>query len=77
MCIRDSAHGGQVLLTAETAALVDGTLAADVTLRELGAYHLKDIDGPQRLYQLLAPGLPTEFAPLRSLGMLPLSLIHI
>jgi class 3 adenylate cyclase/tetratricopeptide (TPR) repeat protein len=65
------AHGGQVLLTAETAALVDGTLAADVTLRELGAYHLKDINGPQRLYQLLAPGLPTEFAPLRSLGMLP------
>ena len=64
-------HGGQVLLTAETAALVDGTLPADVRLRDLGAYHLKDIDAPQRLYQLQAPGLPTEFAPLRSLGTLP------
>jgi class 3 adenylate cyclase/tetratricopeptide (TPR) repeat protein len=64
-------HGGQVLLTAETAALVDGALPADVTLRDLGAYHLKDIDGPQRLYQLLAPGLPSNFPPLRSLGTLP------
>jgi class 3 adenylate cyclase/tetratricopeptide (TPR) repeat protein len=64
-------HGGQVLITAETAALVDGALPADVGLRELGAYHLKDFTEPQRLYQLLAPGLPTEFAPLRSLGTLP------
>ena len=36
-------HGGQVLITAETAALVDGTLPADSSLRELGAYHLKDL----------------------------------
>ena len=59
-------HGGQVLLTAETAALVDGTLPADVSLRELGAYHLKDFTSPQRLYQLLVPGLMAEFPPLRS-----------
>jgi class 3 adenylate cyclase/tetratricopeptide (TPR) repeat protein len=64
-------HGGQVLLTAETAALVGGTLPADVTLRELGAYHLKDFTEPQRLHQLLAPGLPSDFPPLRSLGTLP------
>jgi class 3 adenylate cyclase/tetratricopeptide (TPR) repeat protein len=64
-------HGGQVLLTAETVALVDGTLPADVRLRDLGAYHLKDIGGPQRLYQLLAPGLRSNFPPLRSLGTLP------
>jgi class 3 adenylate cyclase/tetratricopeptide (TPR) repeat protein len=64
-------HGGQVLLTAETAALVDSTLPADVTLRELGAYHLKDFTEPQRLHQLLAPGLPSNFPPLRSLGTLP------
>jgi class 3 adenylate cyclase/tetratricopeptide (TPR) repeat protein len=64
-------HGGQVLMTAETAALVDGTLPADMTLRELGAYHLKDFTEPQRLYQLLAPGLQAQYAPLRSLGTLP------
>ncbi len=64
-------HGGQVLMTAETAALVDGTLPADVTLRDLGAYRLKDFTEPQRLYQLLAPGREAEYPPLRSLGTLP------
>jgi class 3 adenylate cyclase/tetratricopeptide (TPR) repeat protein len=64
-------HGGQVLVSAETAALVDGRLPADVTLLDLGAYHLKDFTEPQRLYQLQSPGLPSEFPPLRSLGMLP------
>ena len=64
-------HGGQVLLTSETAALVDGTLPADVTLRDLGAYHLKDFTQPQRVHQLVAPALSAEFPPLRSLGTLP------
>ncbi len=64
-------HGGQVLMTAEAAALVNGTLPAGVTLRELGAYHLKDFTEPQRLYQLLPPGVEAEYAPLRSLGTLP------
>ena len=64
-------HGGQILLTSETTALVVRTLPADVTLRDLGAYHLKDFTEPQRVFQLLAPGLPAEFPPLRSLGTLP------
>lgn len=64
-------HGGQILLTAETAALVRGALPADVSLRELGAYHLKDIAEPERVHQLLAPELPADFPPLRSLGTLP------
>ena len=64
-------HGGQVLMTAEAAALVDDALQADTSLRDLGAYHLKDFTEPQRLYQLLAPGLQVEFPPLRSLGTLP------
>ncbi|MFY9663210.1 MAG: FxSxx-COOH system tetratricopeptide repeat protein [Candidatus Cybelea sp.] len=72
-------HGGQVLMTAEVAALVDGTLPAGVSLRELGAYHLKDSTEPQRLYQLMAPGAETEYAPLRSLGTLPsdLSIVDV
>jgi class 3 adenylate cyclase/tetratricopeptide (TPR) repeat protein len=64
-------HGGQVLLTAEAAALVGGALPSDVSLRDLGAYHLKDISEPQRVHQLLAPPLPSDFPPLRSLGTLP------
>jgi class 3 adenylate cyclase/tetratricopeptide (TPR) repeat protein len=64
-------HAGQILMTNETAALLDGSLPADVRLRDLGVYHLKDIAEPQRLHQLLAPGLPMEFPPLRSQGTLP------
>jgi class 3 adenylate cyclase/tetratricopeptide (TPR) repeat protein len=64
-------HGGQILLTSETAAFVDGGLPSDVSLRDLGAYHLKDIAELQRVHQLLAPGLPSDFPPLRSLGTLP------
>ncbi len=64
-------HGGQVLLTAETARLVDGVLPNDVSLRDLGTYHLKDFSEPQRVHQLVAPGLPAEFPPLLTLGTLP------
>ena len=39
----------------------------DITLRELGPQRLKDFDRPVGLYQLVAPGLPTEFPPLRTL----------
>jgi class 3 adenylate cyclase/tetratricopeptide (TPR) repeat protein len=64
-------HGSQLLLSSETAALLDGTLANDASLRDLGAYRLKDFAQPQRVYQLLAPTLPLDFPPLRSLGTLP------
>ncbi|MBV8198976.1 MAG: adenylate/guanylate cyclase domain-containing protein, partial [Candidatus Eremiobacteraeota bacterium] len=63
-------HGGQTLLTAETATLVDGALPKEVSLRDLGAYHLKGFAEPQRVYQVLAPALLSEFPPLRSLGTL-------
>jgi class 3 adenylate cyclase/tetratricopeptide (TPR) repeat protein len=64
-------HGSQVLLTSETAELLDGAQATATPLRDLGAYHLKDFAEPQRVYQLLAPTLPADFPPLRSLGTLP------
>ena len=45
--IAASGHGGQVLVSQSTASLVD-----DVELRDVGAHRLKDLTGPQRLYQL-------------------------
>jgi class 3 adenylate cyclase len=45
-------HGSQVLITSETGALLDGVLASETSLRDLGAYHLKDFTQPQRVYQL-------------------------
>ena len=60
-------HGGQVLLSAATRALVDGTLPAGASLRDLGEHRLKDLQQPERITQLAMAGLPAEFPPLRTL----------
>ncbi len=59
--IASVARGGQVIASAITMEL---TAAAEVGWVDLGRYRLKDIERPQRLFQLEAPGLPKEFAPL-------------
>jgi peptide/nickel transport system substrate-binding protein len=57
------AHGGQVLLSSATRELVDDDVGG-VAVRELGTFQLKDIDRPERLFQLDVDGLPTAFPPL-------------
>ena len=58
-----AAHGGQILLSAATQAMVQDRLPAAFVLRDLGAQRLKDFDRPELLAQLIAPGLPDEFPP--------------
>ncbi|MBK8738304.1 MAG: adenylate/guanylate cyclase domain-containing protein [Betaproteobacteria bacterium] len=60
------AHGGQLLLSAETAALVRGALPEGVALRDMGEHRLKGILHPGRLLQALAPDLRADFPPLAS-----------
>ena len=62
-----AAHGGQVLLSLPTQELVRDQLPTGTTLRDLGEHRLKDLFRPERVFQLLAPGLPSEFPPLRTL----------
>jgi hypothetical protein len=40
--------------------------------RDLGEHRLKDIDHPERIYQLDVDGLPSAFPPLRTHGEKPL-----
>lgn len=61
------AHGGQVLLSAASAGLLEGNLPVDAALRALGSHRLRDLGRPEMLYQLLATGLRDGFPPLRSL----------
>jgi predicted ATPase/class 3 adenylate cyclase len=56
--IAAAGHGGQVLVSQSTAALLDG-----FPLHDLGEHRLKDLAAPERIYQL-GEG---DFAPLRSL----------
>ena len=62
--IMDAGHGGQVLISAATAPLLD---ARSGRLRDLGPHRLKDLSAPVTLYQLEVEGLPTDFPPLRTL----------
>jgi YVTN family beta-propeller protein len=64
--ISDAGHGGQILVSQATQSLLEDE-AEDVaaSVRDLGERHLKGIERPVRLYQVVAPGLPTTFPPLR------------
>ena len=59
-------YGGQVLLSEASAVLVGGALPRGAALGDLGVHRLKDLEGPVRIFQLRAAGLPAEFPPLRT-----------
>src|SRR5215207_2578234 len=60
-------HGGQILLSSSTQELVRDHLPPETHLRDLGERRLKDLSRPERIFQLTAPDLPSEFPPLRTL----------
>ncbi len=60
-----AAHGGQVLLSSSTRELVEDDLPEGVFLRDLGLVRLKDLERPERVWQLAAENLRLEFPPLR------------
>jgi class 3 adenylate cyclase len=59
-------HGGQVLVAASAAGLLSG-----VELVDLGPRRLRDVPNPVTIYQLQAPGLRTDFPPLRTVDAIP------
>src|SRR5215203_5762653 len=60
-------HGGQVLMSLATEELVRDELPEETALRDLGERRLKDLFRPEHVFQITTSGLPTEFAPLRTL----------
>ena len=65
--IMAAGHGGQVLLSAAVAALVADQLPEGTAIRDLGEYRLKDLSRPERVYELLVPGLVAVGQPLVTL----------
>jgi predicted ATPase/class 3 adenylate cyclase len=59
-------HGGQILASEATRALVEPYLPADVRLRDLGTFRLKDLLGPEHVVQVEADALPHDFPRLRT-----------
>jgi len=63
--------GGQTLLSLPTQELVRDQLPVGAELRDLGEHRLKDLARPEHIFELLAPVLPADFPPLRTLASRP------
>jgi class 3 adenylate cyclase len=55
--ICSAAHGGQVLLSRSTSAVLEDDVPNGTSLRDLGDHKLKDIERPERIQQVLIDGL--------------------
>ncbi len=60
-------HGGQILLSQTVYDLVRDVLPPNMTLRDLGAHRLKDLQRPEHVFEVVPAGLSVQFPPLRSL----------
>ncbi len=60
-------HAGQIVVSATTASLLEGSLPAGSHLEDLGVHRLRDLGHPQRLFQVEQDGHRSDFPPLRSL----------
>lgn len=69
--VMSAGHGGQILITEATHALTARSVPAGVTFREIGVHRLKDLDHPERLFQVAASGLDEDFPAPRTLSARP------
>ncbi len=67
--ISAAGHGGQILLSHVVADMVRGLLPEGVNLRDMGEHAFKGLSQPEHIYQVVAPDLPQDFPPLRSITM--------
>ena len=59
------AHGGQIILSADSRATMGHELPEGVRLLDLGPHRVRDIAQPLELFQVCHPDLPSDFPPLR------------
>jgi class 3 adenylate cyclase/dienelactone hydrolase len=64
--ISSAGHGGQILLSQTTADLIENDLPPGASLLDLGEHRLKDLQRPERIFQVRHPDLPASFPPLKS-----------
>lgn len=64
--ICDAARGGQILVSNATAGIIEDAELPGVELVDLGEHRLKGLPREQRLFQLTAVALPSDFPPPRT-----------
>ena len=68
--LMSAGHGGQTLVSAATHEIIHD-LPPNAGLRDLGLHRLKDVVEAERIYQLVAPTLPSDFPKLRTADARP------
>jgi class 3 adenylate cyclase len=63
--ISAAGHGGQILISETTRALLGNQLPDGVSIHDLGEAHLKDVQH-EHVYQLSIDGAPSSFPPLKT-----------
>ena len=69
--LMSAAHGGQIVLSGTTQALVGDQLPDGLALLDLGEHRLRDLGSPTRIFQAVLEDQDEEFPPLRSLDSFP------
>jgi predicted ATPase/class 3 adenylate cyclase len=69
--LRSAAHGGQTLFSQATYNLARDSLSTGISFRDLGEHRLKDLERPEQVFQLVIPGIPSDFPPLKTLDNRP------
>jgi predicted ATPase/class 3 adenylate cyclase len=64
--IASAANGGQILLSDATRALSERELPENASIRDVGRHRLRDLEQPERLFQLIADDLPSDFPALQT-----------
>lgn len=65
------AYGDQILLSNSSAELVHTELPTSISIRDLKEHRLKGLPEPERLWQVVATDLQSDFPPLSSLNEVP------
>jgi len=69
--LRSLGNGGQILLSQTTCEIIIDNLPFGAELTDLGEQHLRDLSRPERVFQLSASGLASQFPPLKSPASTP------
>jgi predicted ATPase/class 3 adenylate cyclase len=72
--LRATGNGNQALVSLSTEQVARDHLPQGVTLRDLGEHRLKDLERPERIFQLMVADLPDDVRPLRTLDTVPTNL---
>jgi YVTN family beta-propeller protein len=65
-------HGGQVLMSEATAAVLADEEVPGVGVRDLGRHQLKDLNRSEHVFQLVSEGLDQQFPRIRTAAVRPL-----